>query len=197
MDDKEKESRVLDVNEYGYRTPKFSHREIVIRATGTTFKTGEVFRPTLNDLYAVVRRFRELGLADDLVPGAGIVLVSGNRSAIHDLIPKLLEAAAARNYANIAPFQVRAILWVMACYWHTWLGGPRPAMPRPTRTPRLETPVFKCPYCHAKWHPKNEPEAQVNILREFAKWMYRHANENCHYLVGTSRRHIQDVEVGA
>jgi hypothetical protein len=149
---------------------KFYGKRVIIKETGTEFVTGETFRPDWYDLRCAIRRLKELGLTEDLVPGINIDFVlGGNKAEAHALVPKMLERASKRDYVNVAPFQVRVCLWVLACYWYSHLGGPKPESVRPTRLRKLKVPVFRCPYCYHKWTPPQVAMNQGKVVREFTK----------------------------
>jgi len=176
----------------GPKTIRFKGHTVTIGATKTTFTTGEVFRPDWDDLKAVTRRLVDLGIAEDLVPNASVILQGANRGQIDALVPDLLARAAFRDYAHVAPFQVRACLWVLACYWHIHLNGPRPAMPKPTRQPRLQQVTMRCPYCLEKFKAPQVAANQGYLIRMFSKWMYQHSRDHAHKDVDTSTRHIEE-----
>lgn len=176
----------------GKKTIRFRGHQVTIGATKTIFTTGEVFRPDWDDLKAVVRRLIDLGIAEDLVPNSAAILQGANRGQIDAVVPTMLERAAYRDYAHVAPFQVRACLWVLACYWHIHLGGPRPAMPMPTRQPRLQQVTMRCPYCLEKYPAPQRAMNQGYLLRMFSKWMYQHSRQHAHKDVDTSTRHIEE-----
>jgi len=171
---------------------KFYGKRVIIKETGTEFMTGETFRPDWYDLRAAIRKLKDLGLTDDLVPGVNIeVLLSGNKSQTHAMVRILLERAAKRDYVNVAPFQVQICLWVLACYWYCHLGGPQPTSVKPTRLRKLEVPVFRCPYCYHKWTPPQQAMNQGHVVRLFTMWLYRHSYNHEHEGIQTSTRHIQ------
>jgi hypothetical protein len=160
---------------------KFYGRRVIIKETGTEFVTGETFRPDWYDLRAAIMRLKELGLTEDLVPGVDVeFLLKGNKSETHALIRILLERAAKRDYVNVAPFQVQVCMWVLANYWYCHLGGPK-----------LEVPVFRCPYCYRKWAPPKIAMNQGKVLRAFAVFLTRHSCMHEHESINNSTRHIQ------
>jgi hypothetical protein len=127
-----------------------------------------------------------------LVPGINIEFVlGGNKAEAHALVPKMLERASKRDYVNVAPFQVRVCLWVLACYWYSHLGGPKPESVKPTRLRKLEVPIFRCPYCYHKWTPPQTAMNQGHVVRLFTMWLYRHSFQHEHEGIQTSTRHIE------
>lgn len=71
--------------------------------------------------------------------------------------------------------------WILACYWYSYCGGPKPAtkLERGThkrvRTPRWKQDLF-CPFCKSV-SPKEVTgtEDRVEALRLFAEWIGKHS----------------------
>jgi hypothetical protein len=150
-----------------------------IKETGTAFTTGVVFSPSWDDVNAVIAKMYTLGLIKDLVPEVQVSVILAHRGAMRMTVPLILERADVKQYRKKSPFEVQAMLWVLACFWYKWGGGPHPAPAKKRRYPRRGPLMnFRCPYCYRVVY---EPNARFKdrgvILKQFANAMHRHADD--------------------
>ena len=154
-------------------------RRFGIKETGTTFTTGVVFIPSWEDVNAVVGKMYTLGLIKDLVPEVNISVILAHRGAMKMTVPLILERAYAKDYRNKAPFEVQALLWVLACFWYRFGGGPHPAPKQRVRL-RKRDPImsFRCPFCYrVVYEPNPRYKDRGVILKQFANALTRHGEE--------------------
>jgi len=150
-----------------------------IKETGTTFTTGVIFSPDWDDTRAVISKMYTLGLLKDLVPEVNVSVILAHQGAMRMSVPLILERADVKNYRHKAPFEVQALLWVLACFWYKWGGGPHPAPKQRVRLERRKPIMsFRCPYCYREvYKPNPRYKDRGVILHQFANAMNRHADE--------------------
>lgn len=160
-----------------------------LKETGTTFTTGVVFSPSWDDVNAVVAKMYTLGLLKDLVPDVHVSVILAHRGAMRMTVPLILERAYVKKYDKKAPFEVQAMLWVLACFWFKWGGGPHPA-PASRKKYSRRGPVleFRCPYCGRDvFEPNPRYKSRKAIIKQYATALNRHAVE-CDRLLILDRR---------
>lgn len=164
-------------------------RKFGIKETGTIFTTGDVFSPSWNDVNACVAKLYTLGLIKDLVPEVNVTVVLAHRGAMKMAVPLILERSFIKDYKSKAPFEVRALLWVLACFWYKWGGGPHPAPAIKYCYPRRGTVLeFRCPYCGRDiFEPHPRFKSRKVILEQYAGALSKHAVE-CENLLYLDRR---------
>ena len=150
-----------------------------IKTTGTTFVTGEYFPPSWDDLHAVVVKLWKLGLLTDLVPEIKVPLVLAHRGPMYRTVPTLLKQAYFKEYHKKAPFEVQALLWVVACFNYRYCGGPYPGTIKRTRRPKGQSVLeFKCPMCGRKiFDPNPRFKSRSVILKQYSSAIRNHADE--------------------
>lgn len=147
-----------------------------IKETDTAFTTGVVFSPSWDDVNAIIAKMYTLGLIKDLVPDVQVSVILAHRGAMRMTVPLILERADMKGYKTKAPFEVQAMLWVLACFWYKWGGGPHPAPAYKKRYPR-RGPVmeFRCPFCAQQYKPHPRWKNRKSILTRYASWIRKHA----------------------
>lgn len=151
------------------------HKRFGIQETDTTFTTGVVFSPSWDDVNAIVAKMYTLGLIKDLVPDVQVSVILAHRGAMRMTVPLILERAYMRGYKTKAPFEVQAMLWVLACFWYKWGGGPHPAPAHKRHyTRRSAILKFRCPFCLTPYKPHPRWKNRQSILRQYGYWMVKH-----------------------
>lgn len=147
-----------------------------IMETGTSFITGVVFSPSWDDLNAIIAKMYTLGLIKDLVPDVQVSVILAHRGAMKMTVPLILERSDMKKYRTKAPFEVQAMLWVLACFWYKHGGGPHPAPAAKKRYAR-RGPVleFRCPFCAQQYKPHPRWKNRKSILNKYAIWIKKHA----------------------
>lgn len=162
------------IRRYNVKKAKFG-----IMETGTSFITGIVFSPSWDDVNAIIAKMFVLGLIKDLVPDVKVSVILAHRGAMRMTVPLILERADIKKYREKAPFEVQAMLWVLACFWYKWGGGPHPAPALKRRYPRRGAVLeFRCPMCGKDiWEPNPRFKKRSVIIKQFATVLNRHAIE--------------------
>ena len=146
-----------------------------IRETGTTFVTGFVFSPSWDDVNAIIAKMYVMGLLEQLVPDVQVSVVLAHRGAMRMTVPLILERANMDNSVLIKQFEVKAMLWVLACFWYKYGGGPHPAPAPKKRYPRRGAVLeFRCPFCATLYKPHPRWKNRQSILRRYGYWMVKH-----------------------
>ena len=165
---------------------RYKGLRIVIQGTSLDFSIGDALSPTWDDLRIVVRKIWELGYAPLLLPEnvEGTVLVAGNREQLHSLVPLLIQnihGAFERGKIQVDDeYRIVGIGYVMAWYWHKWLGGPRPAV---GGTQRRFRPVYQtdilltCPFCGKVAPVPERFKKSSSRSKYFIEWLTRHNAE--------------------
>lgn len=158
-----------------------------IKETGTKFTTGIVFSPSWDDGHAVVSKLHGLGLLKDLVPEINVTVILAHRGPFKSTVRLMLERADTRNYEKKAPFEVLALLWVVACFNYKWCGGPYPGTITPVRRKRWKAVLeFRCPYCAQLFVPNKRFKSRSVILNQYSSWIKKHGYE-CEELLHLDR----------
>lgn len=154
-------------------------RKFGIKETGTTFTTGVVFSPSWDDVNAVIAKMYTLGLIKDLVPEVKVSVILAHRGAMRMTVPLILERSLVHDYKAKAPFEVQAMLWVLACFWYKYGGGPHPAPASKRRYPKRGAVLsFRCPMCGRDvYEPNPRYKSRGIIIKQFANALNRHAEE--------------------
>lgn len=146
-----------------------------IKETGTKFITGIVFLPSWDDVNAIIAKMYTLGLLKDLVPDVQVSVILAHQGAMRMTVPLILERADIKDYKDKAPFEVQAMLWVLACFWYRRGGGPHPAPPKKKRYARRGAVMeFRCPFCRQEYKPHPRWKNRKSILRQYGYWMVKH-----------------------
>ena len=149
-----------------------------IKETGTTFITGVVFNPSWDDVNAIIAKMYVMGLLERLVPDVQVSVVLAHRGAMRMTVPLILERAHMDKSVLIkqtSTFEVKAMLWVLACFWYMYGGGPHPAPARKIRYPRRGAVLeFRCPFCAQQYKPHPRWKNRKSILRQYGYWMVKH-----------------------
>lgn len=150
-----------------------------IRETGTTFVTGYVFSPSWDDVNAIIAKMYVMGLLTQLVPDVQVSVVLAHRGAMRMTVPLILERANADKSVLVKQFEVKAMLWVLACFWYKYGGGPHPAPAAKRRYPRRGAIMnFRCPFCYrVVFEPSPRFKDRGVILKQFANAMHRHGDD--------------------
>ena len=164
-------------------------KRVEITSTGTTFTTGEVFSPNWDDLHYVVGRLWEFGILEELVPEIKIPVILAHRGPMYRTVPLLLERADAKYLRRKPPFNIMAMLWVVACFNYKYCQGPYPGtikrMKRKKHGPVLE---FRCPMCGQDiFEPNKRYKNRRVIIEQYANALSRHSGE-CEELLHLDRR---------
>ncbi len=164
-------------------------RVVGIRETGTTFTTGVVFSPSWDDLHAVVAKLHKLGLMKDLVPEVRVDVILAHRGAMLRTVPLILERADIRRYREVAPDEILALLWVVACFNYRYCHGPYPGTIKRKRYPRRKPVLeFRCPFCGRDvYEPNPRYKSRRVIIEQYANALHRHAKD-CEELLHLDRR---------
>lgn len=157
-----------------------------LEETGTKFQLGTTFSPSRRDLVVVLRKMDKLGIIAALEPVVSVEEAIGNDAASRYLIKDLLESAAYKEYeTNVEPAVVLGLLWVLACYNYRWYDGPIPSSPPRRKYPRrTHVTSFRCPYCGREFLPNPRYKSRIVILKQFSRWLVKHADANYIYLSG-------------
>ena len=147
-----------------------------IKETGTKFITGIVFLPSWDDVNAIIAKMYILGLLKDLVPDVQVSVILAHQGAMRMTVPLILERADMKEYKDKAPFEVQAMLWVLACFWYRRGGGPHPAPPKKKRYARRGAVMeFRCPFCRQEYKLHPRWKNRKYILTKYAIWLKKHA----------------------
>lgn len=160
--------------------------------SGLHFTLGELIRPDWEDFRRAMWHIHEMGVSANVVP-YGVppsLLQSGNREQLHWLVPSVVENSYKVYGTGLETlpspdqyWRLTIVLWVIRCYWHYTMGGPKPEF-RPTTVfrPAAErkavpyTPTFKCPICERHYIPPKHYTKHETIMKYFVKWLVGHGN---------------------
>lgn len=164
-------------------------KRVEIASTGTKFTTGEVFSPDWDDLHYVIAKLWKLGILQDLVPEIKIPVILAHRGPMYRTVPLLLERADIRNYKKVVPFEVMAMLWVVACFNYKWCRGPYPGTIKRKKHPkRRAVREFDCPFCgKTVFEPNKRFKSRRVIIEQYANALHRHSKD-CEELLHLDRR---------
>lgn len=124
-----------------------------------------------------------------------VLKVLDSSSAI--LMKEALESGASNEEASrLVPFVLsenkiarKAIkkyaLWVLACFWYFFGGGPKPATPKVRRIKKDSKQYVQkwvndnlvCPLCNMVWTPSESFNSREEALPKFAQWLLEHSKE--------------------
>ena len=153
-------------------------RTVGIKETGTKFVTGEVFLPSWDDLHAMVGKLHKLGILADLVPEINVTVILAHRGPMTRTVPLILERAHFQRYNTLAPEEVLAMLWVLACFNYRYCRGAYPGtLPHKKRPRRLPVLEFRCPYCGRHFTPNPRWKSRKKVLTTYITWLKQHAVE--------------------
>jgi hypothetical protein len=164
------------------------HVRTGIKETGTVFVTGIVFRPSRDDVRAVVGKLHALGLLDELVPEVKINMVLRYESVLNPTVRVILERAEFREYQSMAPFQVLALLWVLACWNYRKNQGPYPGTIKKQKLPRLKPVLdFRCPFCARVVYEPGDETVSRDLQLHLFTYALREHGKKCTKLIYLDR----------
>ena len=89
----------------------------------------------------------------------------------------------------------RAYIWVLACYTHKHLNGPKPTKKTYdlgySRRRWVATIRFRCPVCGEPWDPPHHLRTESLLIEKFAGWLLEHMGESYHQKKTT--RHVAHI----
>jgi hypothetical protein len=166
--------------------------------SGLSFVVGDVtIRPKWEDLHRALWHLVDMNIASKVLPSniPAEILLSGNKEQIHSLIPLIVQNTYAL-YAtgrevlptNNAYYRLAVMMWLVRCYWHYELLGPKPVMTASTNFKTRNRkfadtwhPTYNCPECGKPFIVPPKIVKRETIMRLYVKWMVVHSNEYHHY----------------
>lgn len=142
---------------------------------------GRVQRPNRFDVQKVLKV-----LSSESVDRLSEALKSGvpNEEASR-FIPFVLTEYANKDKKEIKNKQVtKYALWVLACFWYFYGGGPKPSMQKARKMSEREKRAkinrwvndnLACPLCNSAWQPEREYNSKSEALPDFALWLAEHS----------------------
>ncbi len=166
-------------------------RRVKIGGTGTVFITGKRFSPGWDDLNVVVAKLWKLGILEDLVPEIKLSVILAHRGPMYRTVPSILERADVKNYKKKVPFEIMAMLWVIACFNYKWCRGPDPCTVKRYKHPkRRVTREYDCPFCRQiVLEPNKRFKSREVLITQYANALHRHSKK-CNELLYLNRRVI-------
>lgn len=147
--------------------------------TSQDWELGKVQRPNRSDVLRVCKV-----LSSEYVDLLVEALKSGvpNEEASR-FIPFIMNEYNKRN-KKVQKYA----LWVLACFWYFYGGGPKPAVRKARRLSEREklskinkwvNDNLACPLCNRAWSPTREYTSKSEALPDFALWLAEHSKEEC------------------
>lgn len=162
--------------------------------SGLQFVVGDVtIRPSWDDLRRALWHLVDMNVARNALPSSipPEILLSGNKEQIHSLIPLVVQNtydlyATGKEVlpTDKAYYRLAVMMWLIRCYWHYELQGPKPVMGVTTtfkkRIRKYEEtwkPTYACPECGKHFIVPEKIVKRETIMKLYLQWMVVHSNE--------------------